>query len=210
MNRNYGKKSKRVHTEGNKKDNDDGPTDNDTSDDADAVSLREVAFKYSRLVAFLEDPKSHSPFHVLAMSQIRRISSAHAIDKMFLNSARRKRRHDMAIAHNYKYPFRVFAKVEPSYPTTDLHELVQVLNDKFQALKTCGVAVEMAYDNLLKTHSKKVRAGIDYETGAIKNRRLVAQKGKETTTSNTEGEDDQEHDEVRNCMSAPNFGWLIL
>ena len=82
--------------------------------------------------------------------------------------------------------------MEPSYPITDLHELVQLLNDKFQALKVCGVPVEKAYENLLTTHSKKVMVGIDYSTGAIKNRRIIAKKPKDTTTSNTEVSDGEE------------------
>ena len=135
------------------------------------------------------------------MSQIRRLTSAHAIDKMYLNNSRRRARYDVAVAYNYKFPFRVFAKVESTYAITDLHELVQLLNEKFQALKTCGVPVDKAYDNLLQTHSKKVCSGIDYETGLVKNKRLMTSREKDTTTSNTEGDATDQHEEVMKIFS---------
>ena len=120
---------------------------------------------YSNYLAFLEDPKSATPFTVLPGNKIRDLQAKDQIDTSFLNNSRRKRQYDLAFTRLFDYPCRIFAKCESRVPLTILHDIISSLNCQFNLLLKCKVPVEEAYQQMMMDNNRKVVDGINYETG---------------------------------------------
>ncbi len=140
---------------------------------------------YDRYLVFVDDPNSRSPFATLEAKDILDLKRKDEIDKSFLNNSRRKRKYDFAFTTVFKFPCRIFAKVQPGFSSFKLRKIVTDLNSQYRNMIACQVDVEKAYWTLLESNARKVKTGIDYDTGKVVNKRAVS-KVPDTTSSYTD------------------------
>ncbi len=149
--------------------------------------------KYTAYLVFVDDPKSRAPFAVLQASQITNYKAKIDLENSYLNNSRRKRQYDIAFTNVFKnHTCRIFAKCEPFIKLPVLHEIVQGLNDSYNALMTCKVPVETAYETLIDSNARKVKAGVDYDTGKVINKRARFGRPPDTASSYTEKSDEED------------------
>ncbi len=158
--------------------------------------------KYTNYLAFVDDPKSRTPFTVLPASKIQNYKDKSEIDNSYLNKSRRKRQYDLAFTTIFKHTCRIFAKCEDFVKVTVLHEIVQSLNSSYYALMVCKVPVEQAYETLMESKAKEVKAGVDYDTGKVINKRARVGQPPDTASSYSEMEEPREAGE--NHVEAPD------
>ena len=166
-----------------------------------AKDSRDSSKKYSTYLAFVDDPKSRSPFTVLHASKILNYKEKSTIDHNYLSNSRRKRKYDIAFTSIFKFTCRIFAKCESFVKITDLHEIIRGLNDSYNALLTCKVDVESAYETLIDNNARKVKVGVEYDTGRVLNKRARLGKPPDTASSLSEKSnhsDDPEDDKNSN------------
>ena len=159
---------------------------------------------YTSYLAFVDDLKSRAPFTVLPASKITNYKDKEDLDNSYLNKARRKRQYDIAFTTIFKnHSCRIFAKCEQYVKLPVLYEIVQSLNVSYNALMTCKVDVEQAYETLIDSHAKKVKAGVDYDTGKVVNKRARIGQPPDTASSYTEQSDDEQRpDEVHDLETS--------
>ena len=150
--------------------------------------------EYSNYLAFVDDPKSRSPFAVLPASRINCVKQKHELDATFLNDNRRKRKYDLAFTDLFKHTCRIFAKCESTVPLVRLHEIVQNLNSKFNLLMNFQIDPEDALTKLIAENARKVQDGIRYDTGDITNKRARLAKPPDTTSSYTDDSANENND----------------
>ncbi len=158
---------------------------------------------YNRYLVFVDDPNRKSPFALLEATDISDLKRKEDLDKSYLNNACRKRNYDVAFTTVFDFPCRIFAKVEPTYSPVKLARNISDLNTQFRNMLVCNVDVEKAYETLLESHGRKVKAGICYNTGKIYNKRLLT-KYVDTSTSFSEPDSGQLNGEEANKASESN------
>ncbi len=142
----------------------------------DAVSQSQSQFQtdekadnyvYKTFIVFVDDPKLKTPFTVLQGSNIRCMEKRKYINNHYLNDDRRLRRYDVAFTNLFTFPCRVFAKAENSIKPVAIHQHCNNLNEQFNVLMACKVDTETAYTRLMEANARKIKDGIEYETGEL-------------------------------------------
>ncbi len=168
-----------------------------TEEERESSAEKEQSQKrYTNYLAFVDDPKSRTPFTVLPASKIQNYRDKNTIDNSYLSKSRRKRKYDVAFTTVFKFTCRIFAKCEAFVKLTDLHEIVQGLNNSYMALMTCNVDVENAYETLIDSNAKKVKVGVNYDTGKVVNKRARVGKPPDTATSVSEKSESEDEGDL--------------
>ncbi len=121
---------------------------------------------YNNFIVFVDDPKLKSPFTILRGTEIQCLEKKAYVNDRFLNNDRRRRQYDVAFTNLYTFPCRIFAKAENTTKPIVLHRVCDNLNEKFKVLMACKVPVETAYERMMQSNPRKVKNGIEYETGS--------------------------------------------
>ena len=156
-------------------------TSTKSSADPPQVSARPPPEDYSYIV-FVDDPKSQTPFNVLLGSKITDIEKRIYYSRNYLNNERRKRQNDIAFTDQFEQPCRVFAK-SPVGNLVRLHKICDNLNRQWKTLTKCKVPVETAYAQLIDQNPRKIKNGIEYETGKVIDESTQENRPPDTSTS---------------------------
>ncbi len=155
------------------------------------TTTRNEPSKYTNYLVFVDDPNSRKPFRVLPANKISNIKLKEEIESAYLNNSRRKRTYDIAFTTLYQFTCRIFAKCEAHVKTTQLNQIIEALNQSYIALIDCNVSVEKAYETLVDQNARKVKNGVNYDTGKV-NKRAKLLKFPDTASSYSEKSDSGE------------------
>ncbi len=176
-------------------------TDDGKKNDINRSDMKDDDFRAKTFLIFVDDPMSLTPFHVLQGCHILNIETKTYISNRYLNDSRRRRKYDIAFTKVFTFPCRVFAKSESKVDLVKLHKISAKLNEQYKMLMSCKVDVETAYEQLLSKNPRKVKDGIEYETGIVQDPIARENAPPDTQTSFSEADDDAD-DNINNYPAA--------
>ncbi len=154
-------------------------------------------YSYKSFIVFVDDPKLKSPFKILHGTHIRCLETKAFVNNRYLSNKRRKRSYDIAYSTLYTFPCRIFAKAERENSPLKLNKICERLNEQFKVLMACKVDVETAYERLLEANPRKVKNGVQFETGLVEDSNM-SKPLPDTASSYTEADESKSANEDSN------------